>query len=442
MGKIFNSGIFNVGAGAYDKVPLLSITTEPHPVGGFEKGSKYFNSSDSKIYTAVSDDTWENAKISDPQWGTYYVYDNKAYIWDGNSLEYFELEEYQRIANITNSYTSTSTTTYPSSKALADGLATKGGVVRNFADAGIEDTTASYTFIQLAEEIRLKQFPTGTILYGEVSNQGMPSGINNSELRVEVLETKTSLVNPAGSQYKSQVLGFTLFSTDVEPNEWTFLYYDRRDTPWVWVPKAKQPFVGTDGQTDGVIGLVPAPTTTDVDKVLKSDGTWGNASSPVTFNFSGPYVDPTTLPTRMTLANYDTINVYKNGVLLEKSLTSPVAVTNDYSISGNNIVFTEALANSDKIAIIASGVVIDGGSGALALEKVQGIEPLIPAEATSSNKLADKAYVANTIASNIASFVTSTDVRNIVTVTQAQYDAMVQAGTIVATTFYAIIPES
>ena len=36
-------------------------------------------------------------------------------------------------------------------------------------------------------------------------------------------------------------------------------------------------FVGTNGQTDGVHGLVPAPTTADIDKFLKSDGTWATA---------------------------------------------------------------------------------------------------------------------------------------------------------------------
>ena len=33
-------------------------------------------------------------------------------------------------------------------------------------------------------------------------------------------------------------------------------------------------FTGTDGTTTGTAGLVPAPTTSDTDKYLKSDGTW------------------------------------------------------------------------------------------------------------------------------------------------------------------------
>ena len=64
----------------------------------------------------------------------------------------------------------------------------------------------------------------------------MPAGIGNAEVRVEVLETK-STVNPSGSNLKSQVIEFTLFSTDIEPKEWTFIYYDQRNTQWVWVPK-------------------------------------------------------------------------------------------------------------------------------------------------------------------------------------------------------------
>lgn len=40
-----------------------------------------------------------------------------------------------------------------------------------------------------------------------------------------------------------------------------------------------QPFEGTDGTEDGASGLVPKPLTTDVDKFLKSDGTWAEVQS-------------------------------------------------------------------------------------------------------------------------------------------------------------------
>lgn len=262
---IFQPGIFSSGDRT-KPIPLLSITTEPS--GEYPKGSKYFRESDSKIVTSVEDGTWDGAKLSDPVWGAYYLYDGHAYVWDGNSLEIFELNDYQLTKDKTNSYSSQSTTTYTSSKALYDGLATKEslsnkaqnfedsasttkypsvkavadyvfgqGIAHNFDAAGITMTTSSYTFPQLAEEIRQKQFATGTTLYGEVRNSGMPTGISNAEIRVEVLETK-STVNPQGSTYKSQVIEFTLFSTDVDPKEWAFIYYDQRNVDWAWTPKA------------------------------------------------------------------------------------------------------------------------------------------------------------------------------------------------------------
>lgn len=53
-------------------------------------------------------------------------------------------------------------------------------------------------------------------------------------------------------------------------------------------------FVGTDGQTAGAAGLVPAPTTSDANKFLKGDGTWaagGSGGSSVIANPSGTPTD-------------------------------------------------------------------------------------------------------------------------------------------------------
>ena len=56
-------------------------------------------------------------------------------------------------------------------------------------------------------------------------------------------------------------------------------------------------------------------------------------------------VTGTTLATCLTLANYSTILVYKNGMLFDE--------TDDYTISTNNIEFNIALESTDKITIIA-----------------------------------------------------------------------------------------
>lgn len=67
--------------------------------------------------------------------------------------------------------------------------------------------------------------------------------------------------NPPGTTYTAgtniQINGSTISATDTT-------YSD---------------FVGTDGITDGDNGLVPAPITSDVDKYLKSDGTWATVQS-------------------------------------------------------------------------------------------------------------------------------------------------------------------
>lgn len=42
---------------------------------------------------------------------------------------------------------------------------------------------------------------------------------------------------------------------------------------------AGKPMQGTDGETEGKAGIVPAPQTTDKDKFLKGDGTWGTPTN-------------------------------------------------------------------------------------------------------------------------------------------------------------------
>lgn len=51
-------------------------------------------------------------------------------------------------------------------------------------------------------------------------------------------------------------------------------------------------FTGTDGNTAGTAGLVPAPATTDVGKYLKADGTWATVQSGTTYT-AGANIDIT-----------------------------------------------------------------------------------------------------------------------------------------------------
>lgn len=115
----------------------------------------------------------------------------------------------------------------------------------------------------------------------------------------------------------------------------------------------------------------------------------GSVSSPTLTWYTGQ--------TGTTLTILDTsaavcVKVYKNGVLLQP--------TQDYSISGTTLTLTTALVATDKI-IIEDSTMLDGAS--------------------------------------LSNVVRSDDVAHIVRRTQAEYDALVLAGTVSATTFYIIV---
>lgn len=61
-------------------------------------------------------------------------------------------------------------------------------------------------------------------------------------------------------------------------------------------------FIGTDGTAAGTAGLVPAPAATDMDKYLKSDGTWAEAQGGGIIELtSADYNWPTNNPTSVAL---------------------------------------------------------------------------------------------------------------------------------------------
>lgn len=81
-------------------------------------------------------------------------------------------------------------------------------------------------------------------------------------------------------------------------------------------------FVGTDGETAGTHGLVPAPATTDADKYLKSDGSWaaisaggGDVKTLTSADANYPVDNPTMIAAWLLEAGYykiDNIRVYAN----------------------------------------------------------------------------------------------------------------------------------
>ena len=89
-------------------------------------------------------------------------------------------------------------------------------------------------------------------------------------------------------------------------------------------------FTGTDGTSAGAAGLVPAPTTADVDKFLKSDGTWEAAGG-------GGAIKLTTADYNYDTnggSNYNTIAIWLLPDNIYQMPDSSVSVTG--AISGSN----------------------------------------------------------------------------------------------------------
>lgn len=92
-------------------------------------------------------------------------------------------------------------------------------------------------------------------------------------------------------------------------------------------------FVGATSAVAGTHGLVPAPTTADVDKVLKGDGTWGEVNGGEVY-----YVTPGEFAT-----DNHSCYIYHDSALTQKVTTaefSEAALEGDIRIIDSNIVYT------------------------------------------------------------------------------------------------------
>ena len=198
MSFVLNDNIFGGGSGAggggsSKPVTLLSITTAP--TGTFAKGSKYYDSTTKKIYTAKVADSWTGAKEETPQFGTIYIYDNNGtteyYQWDGDNLVSTDLEKYQLVANKTNFYDETSQEKYPSSQALYQGLLTKQDKAetitidtasvtianiqanKNYVLSNANLTDITFTACETSKEVTTIEFTTGSTAPTFTDNSGI-----------------------------------------------------------------------------------------------------------------------------------------------------------------------------------------------------------------------------------------------------------------------------
>lgn len=124
--KIVSPNIVYLGAaeapsGAKKPITVnLNYIQDTTPSNPQEK-EVWYNTSDNKIYTYKDGQWTETGEATVGVW-YYDTVNDKYYLWDGTSLEETELNIYEKIENKTDNFESTSSITYPSSKALSDGL--------------------------------------------------------------------------------------------------------------------------------------------------------------------------------------------------------------------------------------------------------------------------------------------------------------------------------
>lgn len=158
-------------------------------------------------------------------------------------------------------------------------------------------------------------------------------------------------------------------------------------------------FTGTDGQTAGVAGLVPAPATTDADKFLKSDGTWGTAG--------GGSVTPVQT-TGTSTTDVMSQNATTSMVFADPGTNKKVRIGNTNNNGTNSIGIGSGLAGGNSSIVIGSGTASNSYSIALGSASVYsdnsiaiGRSALVPTGSTYQYSVALGAYSSVTRAGEV-----------------------------------------
>lgn len=73
-------------SGDNTSIIVLLALSETNPSAPFSKGSKYYNTSTKRIYTASADDVWDTLHPENPTVNTLYICNNVLYVFNGNDL--------------------------------------------------------------------------------------------------------------------------------------------------------------------------------------------------------------------------------------------------------------------------------------------------------------------------------------------------------------------
>ena len=160
-------------------------------------------------------------------------------------------------------------------------------------------------------------------------------------------------------------------------------------------------FTGTDGQTAGASGLVPAPATTDADKFLKADGTWDTAGGGSSSQFkeltTADYNYPTNNPNSVALWKLDPGIYYK-----ADSVTARTDVNNLLTTNLNTIVVGGPIDSGANTIILAFGSAAVNG---IPKEFSEFVTNITTGAKSESDSFVPYRYVRNNLTAGSAGYV-------------------------------------
>lgn len=130
----------------------------------------------------------------------------------------------------------------------------------------------------------LSDLPTKTSELTNDGSDGTSTYVEASDLAT--VATSGSYTDLSNTPTIPTVNDATLIVTQNGTSVGTFTANSSTDTTIALTDTTYSNFTGTDGQTAGAAGLVPAPATTDAGKFLKADGTWGAITATTTVFYS------------------------------------------------------------------------------------------------------------------------------------------------------------
>ena len=231
---------------------------------------------------------------------------------------------------------------------------TSGGI-KNYVDthmityqpypASVNTTGTTQQFIN---SVLALDAPVGTAYLGTVSLSDLPGSLVQEEVETYV--------------YNSYTIWCFLRSADTAPYMWWCCSYNYQgwkpmDTTYTAGTNVSissgnvisatdttySAFTGTDGNTAGTSGLVPAPATTDAGKFLKADGTWDTAGG------GGPTVVQTTGNSQTDVMSQDatTKMVYASSSQLDRIRIGQ----NAQATSGSTVAIGESARVNSPIGV-------------------------------------------------------------------------------------------